>query len=377
MKITNIIAAATASVVIVSGLASSGLATVADTARDRDPVRAALAHTMAVDAWPAALVAVRDSDDKVRTYASGVVELGSAKKVKADSQIRIGSNTKTFTAAIVLQLVGEGAVSLDAPVETYLPGVLRHPEVTGQEVTVRQLLQHTSGLPDMDGDIGEHLVEWQHRYISPRASLDLALTHPVSSAPGTAFEYSNTNYILAGLIVEAVAGRPLAEEIERRIISPLGLDDTYFPEQGEQVIRGTHPHSYIPTGDTPVDFTDFDPSWGFAAGAMVSTTDDLTAFFSALAEGDVVPDAQLEEMRTTVPADSLWEGADYGLGLISFELSCGVTAWGHGGDVPGTVSRVAATDDGRSAVIAVTQNPTSAEADARLRGVVDTAICSL
>jgi len=372
MKISHTIAAASALIFILSGLPS---AATPDTIA-RDPVRAALTHTMAVDAWPAGLVAVRDSHEKVRTYASGVIELGVPDRVRADSQIRIGSNTKTFTAAIVMQLVDAGSISLDAAVETYLPGVIRHPQVTGQDITVRQLLQHTSGLPDMDGDIGDHLLEWQHRYISPRASVDLALTHSVSNAPGASFEYSNANYILAGLIIEAVTGRPLAEEIDKRIINPLGLEDTYFPHQGEQVIRGNHPHSYIPLGDSPVDFTDFDPSWGHAAGAMVSTTEDLTAFYSALAHGDVVADAQLREMRKTIPADSLWEGAAYGLGLISFELSCGVTAWGHGGDVPGTASRVAATDDGRAAAIAVTQNVTSREADARLRGLIDTAICS-
>lgn len=372
MKTAHIIPAATALILILSGLPSGATHNTAA----RDPVHTALEHTMTVDAWPAGLVAVRDSNEKTNTYASGVMELGSPTRVQADSQIRIGSNTKTFTAAIVMQLVGEDAIALDGTVETYLPGVIQHPEVTGQDITIRQLLQHTSGLPDMDGDIGDHLLEWQHRYISPRAALDLALAHPVTNAPGARFEYSNSNYILAGLIIEAVTGRPLAEEIDRRIVHPLGLKDTYFPDQGEQVIRGDHPHSYLPLGDSPVDFTEFDPSWGYAAGAMVSTTEDLTAFYSAVATGDVVADAQLEEMRKTIPAESLWEGAAYGLGLISFDLSCGVTAWGHGGDVPGTVSRVAATEDGRAAAIAVTQNATSVEADARLRGLIDTAICS-
>ncbi|WP_130178494.1 serine hydrolase [Cryobacterium sp. SO1] len=373
MKTAHTLAAATVLIVILSSLPAA--ATSNPTAGD--PVRAALAHTMAVDAWPAGLVALRHTNEEVSTYASGVREFGSPEKVGADSQIRIGSNTKTFTSAVVLQLVGEGAISLDDAVETYLPGVVQHPQVTGEDITIRQLLQHTSGLPDMDGDIGAHLLEWQHRYISPRASLDLALAHPVSNVPGEAFEYSNSNYIVAGLIIEAVAGRPLAEVIDERIITPLGLEDTYFPDQGEEIIRGDHPHSYIPLGDSPVDYTDFDPSWGYAAGAMVSTTEDLTAFYSALATGDVVADAQLAEMRQTIPAESLWEGAAYGLGLISFELSCGVTAWGHGGDVPGTASRVAATEDGRAAAIAVTQNPTSVEADARLRGLIDTAICSV
>lgn len=370
------VAAALSAAVVLSG---SGVA-VGEPSGSRVEVtaaRAALAETMELDGWPAGLVAVRDERDRVRTFAEGVVELGSSKKARAGDQIRIGSNNKTFTAVIVLQLVAEGLVSLDEPVETYLPGVIRHPEVTGADITVRQLLQHTSGLPDMSGDVGAKLIEWQNRYISPRASLDLALTHPVSNAPGAAFSYSNANYIVAGLLVEAVSGRPFGEVLDKRIIEPLGLDDTYFPDQGEITIRGKHPHSYIPSSDGPVDYTDFDPSWGFAAGAMVSTTEDMTTFFSALAEGALLPPELMAEMQKTVDAGSVWEGARYGLGLIAFELSCGGTAWGHGGDVPGTVSRVAATEDGRAAAVVVTQNPTQAPSEARLRALVDTAICAL
>ena len=276
------IAAALSAAVLVSG---GGVAAGSPSGSrvDVSEVRAALAETMELDGWPAGLVGVRDERDRVRTFAQGVIELGSSKKARAGDQVRIGSNNKTFTAVIVLQLVAEGLVSLDEPVETYLPGVIRHPEVTGADITVRQLLQHTSGLPDMSADVGAKLIEWQNKYISPRASLDLALTHPVRNAPGAAFSYSNANYIVAGLLVEAVSGRPYGEELDRRIVEPLGLHDTYFPDQGEMTIRGKHPHSYIPLSDPPVDYTDFDPSWGFAAGAMVSTTDYLTAFYSALA----------------------------------------------------------------------------------------------
>lgn len=340
-------------------------------------VRAALRETMDLDGWPAGLVAVRNAGGDVRAIAAGVTELGSPAKARARDQVRVGSNTKTFTAAIVLQLVGEGSVGLDESIETYLPNVVRHPEVSGADITVRQVLQHTSGLPDMSGDVGANLIPWQHRYISPRASLDLALTHPVTNAPGEALSYSNANYIVAGLLIEAVTGRPYAEALEKRIIEPLGLEDTYFPDQGEEVIRGKHPHSYIPVSDPPVDYTDFDPSWGFAAGSLVSTTTDLTTFFAALAEGDVLAPELLTEMQKTLPADSIWEGADYGLGLISFELSCGGIAWGHGGDVPGTISRVAATADGRSASVVVTQNATDPAAELRLRELIDTAICVL
>lgn len=132
-----------------------------------------------------------------------------------------------------------------------------------------------------------------------------------------------------------------------------------------------------PLADPPIDYTVFDPSWAHAAGAMISTTEDMTMFFSALAEGELLPASLLAEMQQTIPADSIWPGAAYGLGLIAFELSCGVTAWGHGGDAPGTVSRVAATEDGRAAAIVVTKNGREAAAEKRLRDLVDTAICAL
>lgn len=351
-----------------------------------DPVRAALEETMELDGWPAGLVAVKGQgavDGDIRILTAGVAALGSPEPVRADSQIRIGSSTKTFTAAIVMQLVEQGRVALDDAVETHLPGVLRHPELRHGEVTLRHLLQHTSGLPDMSHDIFEHLSEWQHRYISPRASLNLALTHPLTNPPGQVFHYSNANYILAGLIIEAVSGRPFAEEVQRRLLTPVGLRDTYLPEQGEQVIRGVHPRSYLPIGEPPVDYTDFDPSWGYSAGAMVSTVADLTRFFSALAQGAVVPAAQLEQMRQTIPAagesvpdGGLWEGAEYGLGLIPYPLSSGEVAWGHGGEVPGTTCRVAATVDGRAAAVVVTRNAFSEQSEARLRRLVETAICA-
>lgn len=155
---------------------------------------------------------------------------GSA--VPVDGRVRIGSNTKTFTAVVVLQLVGEGKVELDKSVEKYLPGLVRgvgvgDKKVDGREITVRELLQHTSGIPEYGEYIDDDII--RRRYAQPRDLLDIALQHPATARPGTEWSYSNTDYILAGMIIEKITGRPLAEEITRRIIGPLKLRTRTFP----------------------------------------------------------------------------------------------------------------------------------------------------
>ena len=198
---------------------------------------------------------------------------------------------------------------------TYLPGLVRGEGIDGRRITVRQLLQQTSGLPDYSNDLGDDVA----RYFAPRELLDIALQHPADFAPGTRWKYSNTNYVLAGLIVQKVTGRPLAEEIDRRVIKRIGLRHTYFPAPGDASIREPHPHGYHrDAADGPLrDITEIDPSWGWAAGQMISTNSDLNRFFSALLAGRLLPAAQLAQMRSTVPAEATFgPAARYGLGLV-------------------------------------------------------------
>ncbi|OXY98336.1 serine hydrolase [Streptomyces diastatochromogenes] len=324
------------------------------------------------DGVPAALASVQDRDSRTRTYTAGVGDLATGTKVPRDGQVRIGSNTKTFTAVVVLQLVGEGRIGLDAPVDTYLPGLLRGDGIDGRHITVRQLLQHTSGLPNYSKYLSDDI-----RYYDPRELLDLALQHEADFAPGTKWAYSNTNYLVAGLIVQNVTGRPLAEEIDRRVIRRIGLRHTYFPAPGEVTIRERHPRGYYQdsAGAPLVDATEWDPSWAWAAGQMVSTGSDLNRFFTALLAGRLLPKAQLDQMRTTVPAGYPFPaGARYGLGLVSTPLSCGGVYWGHGGSMTGYETRGGATEDGRAADVAVTMQPSQATKE-RMDGVVDTALC--
>ncbi|WP_328928445.1 beta-lactamase family protein [Streptomyces sp. NBC_00190] len=365
-------ASAMAIAVMTLGALTSPATATASAARP-DGVQQTLNALVRDDGMPAVLESVQDRSGRTRTYTAGVGNLATGEPVPADGQVRIGSNTKTFVAVVVLQLVAERRVDLDAAIDTYLPGLVRGEGIDGRHITVRQLLQQTSGLPNYSNYLGDDV-----RYYAPRELLGTALQHPADFAPGTSWKYSNTNYVLAGLIVQKVTGRPLAEEIDRRIIKRIGLRHTYFPAPGDASIREPHPHGYYrESADAPLrDITEIDPSWGWAAGQMVSTGSDLNRFFSALLAGHLLPSAQLAQMRSTVPAEATFgPGARYGLGLVSRPLPCGSLSWGHGGSFPGYETRGGATDDGRATNVAVTMQLTDEAARRSLERAVDTALC--
>ena len=314
------------------------------------------------DGFPGALVEVRDEHGRRWAGRSGVAELGSRRPVPLGARFRIGSTTKTFVAAVVLQLVAEGRVSLDAPVERYLPGLIRGHGNDDRTITVRELLQHTSGLPDDTDDLpllGEEFLRLRFHHYPPRQLLALALRHPPVATPGGAWSYSNTNYIVLGLLIERVTGHPYGSEIDRRILRPLRLTHTLVPGDPPE-IPGPHAHGYLPVeggGQTRlVDITRMNPSWSWAGGEMISTTGDLNRFFAALLGGRLLPPAQLAQMTRSVPAIGDWDqypGARYGLGLEQIPLSCG-GAWGHGGDIHGYSTRAWSTLDGRQVALSLT-----------------------
>jgi D-alanyl-D-alanine carboxypeptidase len=371
MPLRHVLAAVLATSVFAVGVAQPV------NAAPRDPVRPQLQSLVGDGGFPGALAAVRDRDGRSRNLTAGVGDLRTGARVPVDGQVRIGSNTKTFVAVAVLQLVAERKVALDEPVETYLPGLVKGEGIDGRRITVRQLLQHTSGLPNYTELMElDDFFAVRHTYMEPRELLDVALAHPADFAPGAKFAYSNTNYVVAGLLIQKVTGRPLIEVLTERVIRRAGLRHTYFPAVGEQGIREAHPHGYHPdaTGK-PRDITVLDPSWGWAAGQMVATPSDLNAFFRALLGGRLLPAEQLRQMRTTVPAD-LFPGARYGLGLVSVPLSCGGLAWGHGGDIPGYETRGGVTEDGRAATVAVTSLPADEAQAEKVLKVVDTALCA-
>ncbi|GIG22942.1 serine hydrolase [Cellulomonas chitinilytica] len=344
----------------------------------RDVVQTQLDALVQDVGFPGALATYQDARGRSRDYRSGVGDLATGARVPLDGQVRIGSNSKTFLAVALLQLVDEGAVDLDASVETYLPGLVHGDGVDGNAITVRQVMQHTSGVPNYTAAMD--FAATRHQYVEPRELLDLALTMPGKPA-GAEWSYSNTNYVIAGLIVQHVTHRPLAEVITDRVIEPLHLRDTYIPDRGEEQIRGRHPLGYHATtpGGELVEWTALDPSFAWAAGDIVSTPSDLNAFFVALLGGRLLPPALLAEMQDTV--DALPEfGWKYGLGLLSTDLSCGGVAWGHGGSIPGYETGGGVGPDGRSVTVAVTALPAAMEdpeaAVRRINAAVDAVLCS-
>ena len=280
-----------------------------------------------------------------RTWDSGSAQPGGADAPPRDARFRIGSVTKTFVATVILQLVDDGRVDLDAPVETYLSGVV--PD--GGDITVRQVLNHTSGLYDYMKGESWSTNRWRDdaRFAtySPDELLAEAFRHEPYFAPGSDFRYSNTNYIVAGTLVEAVTGRPYGHVIEKRILGPLGLAGTSFPGDDPTVPEPAVHATAVIEDSRSVDVTEQNASLDWAAGEMVSTTGDLQVFFDALLGGRLISEESLEQMRTTVP---MGMGFHYGLGLERFDLPCGGQLWGHGGQLLGYVTYAYRRDDGRS-----------------------------
>ncbi|GAB3818281.1 serine hydrolase domain-containing protein [Micromonospora zhanjiangensis] len=284
------------------------------------------------DEGMAGVFAQARADRAVWNGASGVADLATDRPMRPDVRHRVGSITKTFTATALLQLVGERRVELDAPAARYLP------DLAPAGVTVRMLMNHTSGIGSYDRVLfpDGYAVE-KNRYVTftPRQLARTGLDMPPTNAPGEKFAYSNTNYVLVGLIIEKVTGHDATAEITRRVIRPLGLRDTYFPGTSPR-IAGPHSEGYVPWYDgTLADFAEYNMSWAWTAGALVSTADDLNRFYRALLGGRLLRPAQLREMQRTVPFDAAYpEAGGYGLALYWMPTRCG-RAWGHDGLVFG------------------------------------------
>ncbi|MGV6979231.1 serine hydrolase domain-containing protein [Bacillus toyonensis] len=302
--------------------------------RHRNSVKEAMWDTLKLG-YPGILAKTFEGG-KTWGYAAGVADLSTKKPMKTDFRFRIASVTKTFTATVVLQLAGENRLNLDDSIEKWLPGVIQGNGYDGNQITIRQILNHTSGIVEYARSKEIDFFTNTKKSFTAEELVKIGLSMPPEFAPGKGWSYSNTGYVLLGILIEKVTGNSYAEEIENRIIEPLELSNTFLPGNSS-VIPGTkHARGYLqPDGASELkDVTYYNPSIGSSAGDMISTADDLNKFFSSLLGGKLLKEQQLKQMLTTVPT-GIAETGGYGLGIYETKLPNGVSIWGHSGGIPG------------------------------------------
>jgi D-alanyl-D-alanine carboxypeptidase len=368
------VAAAPAAFAATSGAVSQPGAT----ARTSLPPLNPTALQAAIDGLPnadetGALLQVRGSAG-AWTGTSGTADLKTGAPVPADAHFRIGSITKTFTAVLVLQLAAEHRVDLDQPVQQYLPGLL---PASYPPITVAQLLNHTSGLPgvDLPPDDPQWIVDHRYTVFAPEQVLATALRHPIVFAPGSAQQYTNTSYLVAGLLVEKLTGRPYGEVMRDRVIRPLGLRETTVPGNDPD-LPAPYAHGYLAVNGQLVDLTRMNQSIPWAAGEMISTAGDLDTFLTALLRGRLMPQPELARMFT-VPRVKYFgtdQDAYYSQGLMTSTIN-GVTVWGKTGTRYGYTNGLWATRDlKRRAVYSVNSTAKSTEGQPAIVGKIADAI---
>jgi D-alanyl-D-alanine carboxypeptidase len=271
---------------------------------------------------PGAIVGIWQDGRAPYVKAFGVRDTATRVPMATDLYMRIGSNTKAFVVTSILILTDQGKLGLDDPIERYVKGV-----PNGRQITLRQLAQMRSGLYNYTDDTNKDLPRQPFRRWTPQQLLAIALRHPPLFPPGSRFDYCNTNTVLLGLVVEKVAGQPLGAFIDQNIVKPEGLSRTVFPTGGAMPRPHAHGYFRMPDGRM-VDATDWNPSWGWAAGNMISTLDDMRAWTRVLATGKLVSPAMKQAQQQFRPAPEEGDGALYGLALEN------QNGWlGHNGNI--------------------------------------------
>ncbi|MEW2352455.1 serine hydrolase domain-containing protein [Spirillospora sp. NPDC029432] len=303
-------------------------------------------RTRADHRLPGVIGMVRDGDD-VRYARSGYGDM--FRRVPADpkARFRIASSTKAFVSTVVLQLEAERRLSLNDTVDRWLPGLVDANGNDGRRITIRQLLNQTSGLPDYANDLyisGSYVADINpYKRWDPRTLVKAGIARKSLSPPGTKYNYSNTNYVLAGMIIQAVTGRHPAAEVTSRIIGPLQLTDTTFPESDPK-LYGNWLHGYFAIRD--ISFSNVQVMG--AAGAMVSTQEDLADFTRALASGRLLPPAQQRQLLEVGTKEK-----PYALGVAVQPTPCG-PALTHNGAALGYFSHWYTSPDGEHQSVVAT-----------------------
>lgn len=322
-----------------------------------DPALQAAMNTIVAAGYPGAYV-----NDSGNTAAAGVADVATGRNMRPNLNMRVGSVTKSFVAAVTLQLVDEGKLSLDDTVEHWKPGLLPY----GNQVTLRMALQHTSGIPDyLESGSNPQIVPFindpafRERTWAPRQIVALVSSQPPDFTPGTQAEYSDTNYIVVGMVVEAATHHTIGHEIHNRIIAPLHLTHTSFPvTQSTLPMPFSHgysllldPLSHAPLPGTRTDETTYNPSLFWATGALASNPADINTFYHALLGGHLLSASLTAQMKQTVPVTdpNFPPGIGFGLGIWSWQLPC-IQVWGHEGEIPGFNTYSFSTEDGSRTV---------------------------
>ncbi|MEV4259607.1 serine hydrolase domain-containing protein, partial [Spirillospora sp. NPDC049652] len=287
--------------------------------------------------------------------ASGVADTATGRAVRPGMPQRVGGITESFVATAVLQQVDQGRVRLDDPVGGYLPDVVPGPR--GRQVTVRMLLDHTSGIgdylpaafPSLADPSAASVDANRYRRLSPRQLAAWGLAAEPTGEPGQNWSASGTDYVILGLLLEKLTGRTAADYITASVIRRAGLEHTYFPGSGP-VLRGPHSKMYESLHgalDPARDYSEYDMSWASTAGSLVSTAEDLDRFYRELLTGRLTSGNALAEMRRTVPVRDAGGRTvlDYGLGVYALTLPCG-RFWGHDGSVWGAATQSLTSQDG-------------------------------
>ncbi|MFF3488505.1 serine hydrolase domain-containing protein [Streptomyces sp. NPDC002701] len=335
----------------------------AQTSRDTRPAAAGHEATQrAIDAAvaagiPGVTAEARDADGVWKT-AAGVGDLRTDAARGKNDRFRVGHITSTFVATVLLQMEAEKKLSLDDTVERHLPGLVTGNGNDGRAITVRQLLNHTSGLFDYFADtdyvetyvFGDGFLRHRYDTVPHGERVEVALSHAPVFAPGSRHGYSNTNEIVAALIIEKVGGRRYEDEVRTRIIEPLGLKATSSPGNGVHVPRpSSRAYSklfFMTQPDRIDDVTEMNGSQTWGNSDIISSAADLNRFYGALMRGKLLPPRQLEALKTTV-VNPDFPASSHGLGIERLTLGCGITIWYRDGGTVGWLSLVALTEDGR------------------------------
>jgi D-alanyl-D-alanine carboxypeptidase len=313
-------------------------------------------EVMKQNAIPGAIVLIKSGDQGDWSAVYGTQEIGQEIPMSMDDHFRIGSNTKTMTVTVILQLVQEGKLSLDDPISKFRPDV-----PNGRKITIAQLAEMRSGLYSYTSSkaFNRTLDDDPQKVWTPDELLAIAFKKPPLFPPGSQYDYSNTNLVLLGTVIEELTGMTASEAFQQRIFEPLGLTQTSLPEADDAAIPDPHPQGYqfgtnvedidsyaVPPAQLPdaldgtllpINNTDANPSWAWTAGGAISSADELATYVEAMVGGGLT-DAEITKQRLdSIQPIAPGSPVGYGLGLVEFAKNL----YGHDGQIPGFSSFMA------------------------------------